>query len=89
MAKSKQRKRTIDASLLKAWKDQTRLGDSSRIAEVLGYSRPTIDNALIYGAVKIEGLVDGINKYFSDRIVKEKEDAARLNELSNSTINHE
>lgn len=82
MAKSKQRKRTIDASLLKAWKSQTRLGDAARIAELLGYSRPTIDNALIYGAVKIDGLVDGINKFFTDRIVKEKEDAYRINNLS-------
>lgn len=84
MAKSKQRKRTIDASLLKAWKDQTRLGDLHAIAKMLGKSVPTIHNALYYGAVKTDGIVDGINKYFADRIVKEKEDAARLNELSNS-----
>lgn len=75
------RKRTINLELFNQWKRLTRTGDSTKIAEVLDVSKPTIDNALIYGAVAQQKIVDGITKFFADRLMKEKEDAMTLKGL--------
>lgn len=78
------RARTIAISLFEVWKHQTRIGDAAKLVDVTGLSRPTIDNALTYGAVQKQELVDAINKFFEDRLNREREDAKRLKELTNS-----
>lgn len=91
MAKKQKRKpqyktqlnRTIAEELFDIWKKLRRPGDTKNIVELTGYSQPTIDLALTYGAVKNQVLSDQITKYFQDRLEKEKEDAARLKNLSN------
>jgi endonuclease III-like uncharacterized protein len=75
------RKRTINLELFKQWKALKRTGDSTTIADALGVSKPTIDNALTYGAVAQQKIVDGITKFFADRLMKEKDDANILKEL--------
>jgi endonuclease III-like uncharacterized protein len=74
--------RTIAIELHKQWRKLERKNDAENIAERLGVSKPTIDKALIYGCVHQQKLVDGITKYFADRIISEKEDASRLKELA-------
>jgi nitrogen regulatory protein PII-like uncharacterized protein len=78
----KQWPRTIAEELHEAWKGARRKGDPEELAKVCGVSRPVIDRALIYGYVSVEGLTDKINKYFEERLRKERKDAARLNGLS-------
>jgi hypothetical protein len=77
----KARRRTINLELFNQWKNLTRTGDSTAIAELLGVSKPTIDNALIYGAVAQQKIVDGITKFFADRLMREKDDAMKLKKL--------
>lgn len=84
-AKAPRHKRTIAQELHEQWRKLERKGDSEKIAELLGVSKPTIDKALIYGCVHQQVLVDGITKFFADRILKEKEDADRLKDLSLTT----
>lgn len=83
--KNKARKRTIAKELFDAWKKQTRTGDIEKLAEVLNLSRPTVINALTYGAVSRQDYIDGINKFFEERLTRERENAARLNQLANET----
>lgn len=78
----KQWQRTIAEELHDAWKKNRRKGDPEELAKVCEVSRPVIDRALIYGYVSVEGLVDKINRYFEDRLTKERQDAQRLNSLS-------
>jgi hypothetical protein len=66
MAKNK-RAQTISDELLATWKSLKRHGDPAKIAKALKKSRPTIDNALIYGAVHNDKLAAQINKFFRDR----------------------
>ena len=81
--KTEQRhKRTIAEELHAQWRKLERKGDAEAIATVLGVSKPTIDKALIYGCVHQQKIVDGITKYLADRIIREKESAAQLNELN-------
>lgn len=79
-------KRTIAEELHAQWRNLERKGDSEAIAKTLDVSKPTIDKALIYGCVHQQKIVDGITKYFADRIIREKESAAQLQEMSNDTI---
>lgn len=78
-------KRTIAQELHKQWRNLERKNDSEKIAELLGVSKPTIDKALIYGCVHQQILVDGITKYFADRILAEKDDASKLAEMQAPT----
>lgn len=70
--------RQISEELLDAWQALRRKGDPETIAEKIGYSRPVIDRALIYGYVSIPGLADKINKFFGDRLDGEIQEAKRL-----------
>ncbi len=82
MSKKKQRRqRTIAVELLKEWKKLSRKNDSTKIAEKLQVSKPTIDNALIYGCVHQQMIIDGINAYFSDRLISERQEADKLRNL--------
>jgi len=76
------RKRTIAEELHKQWRNLERKGDSKEIAELLGVSKPTIDKALIYGAVHQQKIVDGITKFFASRLIKEKEAGKRLEKMA-------
>lgn len=76
-------KRTIAKELFEQWRNLERKGDSTKLAELLEVSKPTIDKALIYGCVHQQDLVDGITKYFADRLLGEKDTAAELKELKN------
>lgn len=79
---SDRHRRTIAEELHKQWRKLERKGDSEKLAEALGVSKPTIDKAIIYGCVHQQALVDGITKYFADRITAEKESAQHLAELT-------
>jgi ribosomal protein L9 len=92
MAKDK-RERTIPEELLEQWKKQKRHGDPAALVKYLKkecklkVSRPTVDNALSYGAVHNQKLIDGINKFFEDRLKKELQTAETLNELGERVAN--
>lgn len=73
--------RTVPLELLEAWQKLRRHGESSVMAEKLGYSRPTIDKALNYGYCPSVELPDKINKYFADRMNSERESAAELDAM--------
>lgn len=73
--------RTVAEELFIQWRAMMRTGDSEAMAKILEVSKPTIDKALIYGCVHKQKIVDGITKYFADRIIREKEEATRLKEL--------
>lgn len=75
-------KRTIAKELHEQWRKLARSKDSEAIAKLLNISKPTVDKALIYGFVHKQALVDGITKYFADRIMIEKEKANRLKDLN-------
>lgn len=75
-------RRTIALELHKKWRDLERKGDAEKLATLFNVSKPTIDKALIYGCVHQQALVDGITKYFADRILREKEQAQQLTDLA-------
>lgn len=77
-------RRTIALELHRKWRDLERKGDAEKLATDLGVSKPTIDKALIYGCVHQQTLVDGITKYFADRILREKEAAQQLTDLAST-----
>lgn len=79
--KDPRHRRTIAEELHKQWRSLERKGDSEAIAQMLDVSKPTIDKALIYGCVHQQKIVDGITGYFANRIIFEKEEAARLKEM--------
>lgn len=81
MAKKQRFKRTIAEELHKQWRELERKGDSEVLAKKLEVSKPTLDKALIYGCVHQQKIVDGITKYFADRIIFEKEEALRLKDM--------
>lgn len=72
---------TIDKELHKAWVKLTRRGDTARMAENFGYSKPTIEKCILYGHVNNSELADMINAYFRDRLISEHKAAAELLEL--------
>jgi len=73
--------RTITLELHEAWKQLRRIGDPELMAKELGYSRPVIDRALIYGYVSMPELTDLINKFFKDRLERERTEAAAMLKL--------
>lgn len=75
-------RRTIAKELHTQWRNLERKGDSEKIAELLQVSKPTVDKALIYGCVHQQAIVDGISKYFADRLISEKETADQLKNLN-------
>jgi hypothetical protein len=75
-------RRTIAIELHKQWRNLERKGDAEKLATALNVSKPTIDKALIYGCVHQQALVDGITKFFADRILAEKESAQALGDLA-------
>lgn len=77
--------RTISIELHNAWLALKRKGDPERMATELGYSRPVIDKALIYGYVSMQGLVDDINRYFHERLTKERATATELMAMADQT----
>lgn len=79
------RRRTIAPELHKQWRKLERRKDSEAIAELLNVSKPTIDKALIYGNVHQQMIIDGINKFFADRLLAEKNKADELHELNQQT----
>lgn len=77
--------RTISQELHTAWLKLKRKGDAAIIAEKLGYSRPVIDRALLYGYVaQVKDLPEQINKFFFDRMDGEKKTAKKLTDMSDS-----
>lgn len=77
-SEKKQLECTISPELLEAWQTLKRKKDSFMIANIYGWSRPTIDNALLYGHVKTPQVTDHINEFFLQRQEKEKNDAKTL-----------
>lgn len=75
---SKDLKPTIAPELFEAWKKLRRIGDSEQLAELLGKSKPVIDKALKYGFVKNQEVVQGITKFYNDRLQAETKDGAEL-----------
>jgi nitrogen regulatory protein PII-like uncharacterized protein len=78
-------KRTIAEELLAQWRDLRRTNDPENIATLLKVSKPTIDKALIYGCVQKQEIIDGINKFFADRLMAERDEAIRLLQLKRET----
>jgi hypothetical protein len=81
--KSEKFRRTISEELFQQWRNLARKNDPTEIATKLEISRPTVNKALIYGCCHQQSIVDGITKFFTDRILKEKEAAAGLAQLQN------
>lgn len=73
--------RTVTAELHEAWQQLRRIGDPELMARELKYSRPVIDRALIYGYVSMPELTDLINKFFKDRLERERTEAAAMLKL--------
>ena len=74
--------RTVSQKLHDAWQRLRRKGDPELMAEKLGYSRPVIDKALIYGYVSLPELPDKINAFFMDRLKEEEKQADELINLA-------
>jgi hypothetical protein len=77
--------RTIAEELHIQWKNLRRIGDVEELAHTLGLSKPTINKALIYGCAQRQDVVDGINKFFADRLMAERDKALELIELKKQT----
>lgn len=67
------RRRTIKQELHEAWQRHRRTGDDELIAKELGVSKYTINNALAYGFVHREEVINGITNFFAERYRKENE----------------
>jgi endonuclease III-like uncharacterized protein len=80
--KHKKPTRTIAQELHAQWRKLERKNDAVELAKLLEVSKPTIDKALIYGSVHQQKIVDGITKYFADRLLKEKEAGDQLKQLT-------
>lgn len=78
-------KRTIARELHEQWRKMYRTGDGDLLADELKVSKPTIDNAIIYGCVHKQKLVDGITKFFQNRLQREAA-AARALQLAERGI---
>jgi hypothetical protein len=75
--------RSISQELHEAWKRLRRTGDPELMAKDLGYSRPVIDRALKYGYISMPELTEKINKFFLDRLNKERGKAQELMAMAN------
>lgn len=82
-------RRTISKELHEQWRQLERIGDSTTLAKELEVSKPTIDKALIYGNVHKQAIVDGITKFFADRLLREKESSQMLKDLRNNNATTE
>lgn len=69
---------TIAPELFEAWQKSRRKGDPDEIAGILNKSRPVIDKALKYGFVKDQTVVNGITKFYNDRLSAERKDGMDL-----------
>lgn len=75
---------TIAPELHEAWARARRKNDPREIAERLGKSRALIDRALKYGHVKDQQVVEGITKFYEERVEGETRDGkSLLRKLSN------
>ena len=74
-------RRTISEELFDQWRKLARKNDVQAIAKALNISVPTITKALVYGFVHQQEIVDGITKFFADRLLAEKDKAKELKEL--------
>ena len=83
----RRRRTTIDPELWAKWKLHYRRNDVSQIAELFKVSKPTIYNAILYGAVHQKRLIEGITKFFSDRLARERKAADKLGEYENDQRN--
>ena len=69
---------TIAPDLHEAWVRARRKNDPIEIAERLGKSRALIDRALKYGHVKDQRVVEGITKFYEERVESETRDGKSL-----------
>ena len=76
--------RVVALELLQSWQDSRRKGDPELMAETLGYSRPVIDRALLYGYISMPELTAKITKFFADRLEAERQQAKELQDLKNA-----
>lgn len=83
----KRKQRTISLELFNQWRNCTRLGDGKLLVDLLQVSKPTIDNALTYGHANKQSLIDGINQFFANRLIAERETAANLKNLQQEVEN--
>lgn len=83
--KTKKPQRTIAKELHQQWRRLERKNDSEELAKLLEVSKPTIDKALIYGAVHQQRLVDGITTYFAARLLREKEAGDNLKNIADQS----
>lgn len=76
----KQRKfeMTITKELWKAWNALRKKGDSEKLQNITGKSRPMIDRALNFGHVNDEELKEAITKFYAERKEKELKQANEL-----------
>ncbi len=69
---------TIAPELHEAWSRARRKNDPTEIAERLGKSRALIDRALKYGHVKDQMVVEGITRFYEERLDAEVRDGKAL-----------
>ncbi len=60
------------------WQKHRLTNDADILCKKIGLSRPVIDRALNYGHVKKDDLADKINKFFEQRVEKQKKMGQRL-----------
>lgn len=64
------------------WRAMERQGDTEKIMERTGMSRPTVNNALIYGHAHNQNLITAISDFFAERAMSERLMAEKLKELN-------
>lgn len=75
---------TISKDLLSEWQRAKRANDIQEIVDLGVGSYPTIQRALAYGYVAKTETKEAINKFFSDRLIAENEEAEKLKQLSDN-----
>lgn len=70
---------TVSKELFAGWKKNRRRGDTEKLMEITGRSRPVIDRALNFGYAKKEELIDAISNFFITRLQEEKAKAKEMN----------
>lgn len=80
MSNKKKPALNISSELFDAWQTLRRTNDAEAIANKYGWSRPTIDNALNYGHVNKQEIIEQISEFFVNRKEKERATAASLTE---------
>ena len=69
---------TISKELFAGWKKNRRRGDTEKLMEITGKSRPVIDRALNFGHAKKDELIDAISTFFINRMQEEKQLAKEM-----------